>query len=224
MSIEILLIIVLSTITVLAYMIAINSHGPTRLSISYFMATIILAVTVWVTVQYVNSGQMAKTREELSRLEAEKKKAEEEIKAKEQEYQSAIKNSKEKFAIAARLNSVITTGTNLATQIVNANLRDQYYELETLIARAAEVKRKAEELSVEFEKIEIQDNVFTPTISQIKDAIKTLIEAAQYYVLFYKAEDSAQEDLRERIMRQKARQANEGFQRASSFIANLNIR
>jgi len=224
MSIEILLIIVLSTITVLAYMIAINSHGPTRLSISYFMATIILAVTVWVTVQYVNSGQMAKTREELSRLEAEKKKAEEQIKAKEQEYQSAIKDSKEKSAIAARLNSVITTGTNLATQIVNANLRDQYYELETLIARAAEVKRKAEELSVEFEKIEIQDNVFTPTISQIKDAIKTLIEAAQYYVLFYKAEDSAQEDLRERIMRQKARQANEGFQRASSFIANLNIR
>ncbi len=79
MSVEILLLAVMGGITLLAYMVAINSHGPTRLSISYLIATVILAGTVWVTVQYVNNDQNIRNSEEVKRLEQEKQKAEEQI-------------------------------------------------------------------------------------------------------------------------------------------------
>ena len=77
MSIEILLLGILVGITLLGYMIAINSHGPTRLSVSYLIATLILAGTVWAIVQHVNYGDSKKQQEMYRRLELEKKKAEE---------------------------------------------------------------------------------------------------------------------------------------------------
>jgi hypothetical protein len=56
MGTEVLLLIVLGALTLIAYIIALNSHGPVHLAISYLLATSILIATVWVTVQYVNSG------------------------------------------------------------------------------------------------------------------------------------------------------------------------
>ena len=47
MSIEILLLGIACSMTLLAYMIAINAHGTTRLSLSYFLATLMLAGNVW---------------------------------------------------------------------------------------------------------------------------------------------------------------------------------
>ena len=56
MSVEILLLGVLIGITLLGYMIAINSHGPTRLSTSLLIATVILVGTVWAIIQHANYG------------------------------------------------------------------------------------------------------------------------------------------------------------------------
>jgi cell division protein YceG involved in septum cleavage len=134
MSVEILLLVVLAGITLLSYMVAINSHGPTRLSISYLIATVILAGTVWVTVQYVNNDQNARNQEELKRLELEKNKAEEQVASKEQQYQTAMKQNKDRFGVAGRLNAIVTSGNALASQMMNADVRDQSLELMPLWA------------------------------------------------------------------------------------------
>jgi len=221
MSVELLLLAVLAGITLLAYLVAINSHGATRLSISYLIATVILAGTVWVTVQYVNNDQNIKNREEVKRLEQEKQKAEEQMQSREQQYQSAMKENKDKLVLAAKLNAIVTGASALSVQLSSMDMHDQSLELDALTGRAADAKRKAEDLSAEFGKIAISDNAFSECVSQIKDGLALLVESAQYAVLFYKAEDTAQEELRERIMRQKAKTAHDNFQKAGSIIATL---
>jgi hypothetical protein len=218
MSVEILLLVVLAELTLVAYIIAINSHGPTRLAFSYLLATIILAGSVWATVQYVNTGLNLKKMEEFKRLEMEKQKAEDQMHSGEKVQETL----KERMAAAAKLSGVVTAGTTLSTLMMNTDLRDMATDLDGLVGKSIETKRRADELAGEFDKLKFTDKVFSESTDIIKEGLKVLAEAAQYFVLYYKAEDSAQEELRERIMRQKARQAHETLQKASSLIASLN--
>jgi hypothetical protein len=218
MSVELLLLTILGGITLLAYMIAINSHGPTRLSISYLLATVLLAATVWAVVQHVNSGQdqmyQAKLRQEAQiREEAEKQKGEAE---------KALVESRGHATFAAKLNTYINQGTGLATTLINIDVRDMSMELDALVARANDARSKCVALQTEFGKVTTDDDFFGPSMGLVKDAITTLAESAQYYTLYYRSDDSAQEELRERVMRQKAREAYEKFQKASAMVATAN--
>ncbi|MFW5775358.1 MAG: hypothetical protein ACOCW2_03630, partial [Chitinivibrionales bacterium] len=63
------------------------------------------------------------------------------------------------------------------------------------------------------------DDVFSQSRTMIKDALEQLESASQYYYLYFRSEDSAQEQLREKVMRQRARQAYEALKKASTEIA-----
>ena len=219
MSSEIMLLIILGALTLVAYMVALNSYGPKKLAVSYLIATAILVVSVWATVQYVNSGDNRRKMEELKKLESEKQKAEEQVHSQQAAMQTALRENKERFALAAKFNGIISRGAGLASIMINANLRDMNSELDVLLGRAADTKRKAEELTDEFDKMKISDSLFFQSTSLIKEALKQLVEATQYYVLYYRAEDSAQEELRERIMRQKASDSRDLLQRAGALLA-----
>jgi hypothetical protein len=222
MSIELLLLMILAGLTLLAYMVALNSHGTTRLAISYLMATVILVGSVWATVQYVNSGDNRRKMEEFKRLETEKQKAEEQVHSQEAAMQTALRENKERLVMATRINNIITRAAGLSSTMMNANLRDSNLELDVLIGRASDVKRKTEDLASEFEKTKVTDSLFIESTSLIKEAFKQMTEAAQYFVLYYHAEDGAQEELRERIMRQKASGAHDILQKASTLIGSPN--
>jgi hypothetical protein len=221
MSVEILLLVILAAMTLLAYMVAINSHGTTRLAFSYLIATVILAGTVWATVQYVNTDINGKRMEEFKRLESEKQKAEDQMKTQEQQYSTAMRLSKEHMAVAARLHDVLTNATGLATMMINADLHDMSSDLDVMLSRSVDTKRRCDQALEDFNKTKIADTLFSEGISLIKEGLKTLAEASQYYYLYFKAEDSAQEELRERIMHQKARIASETLQKAGSLITSL---
>jgi len=216
MSIEVLLLALACGMTILAYMIAINAHGPTRLSLSYLMATVMLAGTVWGIVQYVNTDLDARKMEELKRLESEKKKAEARIQSQEE----ALRANKERMEVASKLNAIITSGTGLASTMINIDLQDRGMDLEILMGKASAVKQKTEELKNDFEKISSNDTFFNEPVALLEEAMKALIKAAYYYRSFYYSEDSEQEDLRERVLRQKARAAYDTFQKASAMIAS----
>jgi hypothetical protein len=216
MSTEIVLLIILGALTIIAYTIALNSHGTTRLSISYLLATLILIATVWATIQYVNSGDNRRKMEEFQKLMIEKQVAE----AQKDSAMQWVKRDKVHQAVATRLNGIITQGTAIATSILNLDVANPKYELDVLLGKASDIKKKTEELSAEFDKINIPDTLFTQSKSLTKEAIKQLMESAQYYVLYYRAEDSAQEELRERVMKQKATEAQELLQKASTLLAS----
>jgi hypothetical protein len=212
MSAEIMLLTLMCALTLISYMIAINAHGPVRLSLSYFLATVLLATTVWAIVQHVNLGM----DKEFKTLQIEKTRAEERVLSQEE----ALKTNKERMSFAARLNTAITSGTALATSLINVDLQDRSAELEMLISRAADTKKKVETFKLDFEKLTTSDVFFNEPLTLIKDGVQLLTESAQYYQQYYYSEDSDQEALRERILRQKARNAYEKFQKASVLIAS----
>lgn len=216
MSVEVLLLALACGMTVLGYMIAINAHGATRLSLSYLMATVMLAGTVWGIVQYVNTDLDARKMEEFRRLENEKNIAETRI----QQQEEALRANRERMGFASKLNAIITTGTGLASTMINVDLQDNGLDLDALIGRAADVKRKTDELKSSFEKTGSADTFFSEPMNLMKGAIQSLSEAAYYYRSFYYSEDPEQESLRERVLRQKARTAYDTFQKVSALIAS----
>jgi hypothetical protein len=216
MNTDVMLLTIMCGMTLIAYMIAINAHGPVRLSLSYLLATFLLAANVWAIVQHVNIGLDTIKTEELRKLEAEKKQVEERVLSQEE----ALKANKDRMAFSARLNSIITSGTAFGTTLRNTDLQDKDAELDLLIGRAVETKRKIEELKGEFDKLSAADSFFNEPLTLIKDGLQLLTESAQYYQQYYYSDDSDQEALRERVMRQKATNANEKFQKASVLIAS----
>jgi leucyl aminopeptidase len=220
MTAEVLFLAIACGMTLLAYMVAINAHGPTRLSLSYLIATIMLAATVWGIVQYVNAGQDIKKMAEFKQLEMEKRLAEERVKSQEE----ALRASREKMGIATNLNQIIATGTGYTSSLINVDLQDRSADLETLMGRAADIKQKAKELKNKFEKMPINDDYYTEATEIIKNAIQSLSESAYYYRAYYYSENSEQEQLRERVLRQKARKAYDDFQKASSQIVSSGIK
>jgi hypothetical protein len=212
MSVDIMLLTLMCALTLIAYMIAMNAHGPVRLSLSYLLATILLAATVWVIVQHVNLGM----DKEFKTLQMEKTKAEQRALSQEE----ALKTNKERMAFAAKLNTVITSGTALATSLINVDLQDRSSDLETLMGRAIENKKKVETFKQDFEKLTTADTFFTEPMNLMKEGVELLVESTQYYNQYYYSEDSDQEALRERVLRQKARNAYEKFQKASVLIAS----
>ena len=136
MSVEILLLGILVGMTLLGYMIAINSHGPTRLSVSYLIATLILAGTVWAIVQQVNYGDSQKQQKRLKQLELEKQQMEDFARS---QKQSLLEN-KIKMDAAAKINEIISQGTGYASDMMNVDLKDFSVELDALIGRANQMK------------------------------------------------------------------------------------
>ncbi|MBN1604042.1 MAG: hypothetical protein JW915_20700 [Chitinispirillaceae bacterium] len=214
MSTEVLLLALACGLTLLAYMVAINAHGPTRLSLSYLIATIMLAGTVWCIVQYVNTGLDTKKIEELRRLEKEKRLAEERALSTEEK----LKN-KERLIRVAHINKIITAGSGYTTSLINIELQDETVDVDVLLGRTSEMKKNIDQLNTEFESVPIQDASFTETVTIIRDALKLLTEAAYYYRLYYQSDDSSQEANRERVLRQRARAAYELFQKAGTKVA-----
>ncbi len=215
MNVEILLLGLMCGLTIVGYMIAINAHGPIRLSVSYLLATVMLAGTVIAIVQYVNEGLDQAKLATLHQMELEKEKAEEQVKTSEE----ALRQNKVILSSAARLNGFISASTGLASSLSNVNLLD-LPDRESLENRAAITKSKIAELKASFDKSKPFDPQFADCVQNIDMGIASLIEASQYYVLYYRSDDAPQEQLRERILRQKAQNAYNLFQKSSAELAS----
>lgn len=216
MSLDNMLLMVMGGITLIAYMIAINSRGLGRLILSYLLATALLVCTVWGIVQHVNIGLDSVKTEELKKLAMEKRQAEDRVQSQEE----ALKSNKARMAFTVKLNAILTAGTAVSTSLANLDLQDKSADLDALVWRAIDAKKKVESLKQEFEKLSTADSFFNEPLTLIRDGLQSLAESGQYYQQYYYSEDSDQETLRERIMRQKARNAGEKFQKAGLLIAS----
>jgi hypothetical protein len=230
-SSDLLLLGALAGLTLLAYMIAINARGMARLSISYLLATLMLAGSVFAIVQYVNSGQDQKKQEILKKLELEKQQAEMDKQTAEMDKQKAeeqvktqvqvMQTTKERAAFAALLNGICSRGTNLAAMLNNVDLRDMSLELDVLMGKATDAANRAASLRRELNRIKSVDSAFIAPMNVVRDGLGLLQESCELYMQYYHAEDPGQEEARERAMREKARGASDKFQRAGTLIANV---
>ena len=104
---------------------------------------------------------------------------------------------------------------------MNKELQDESVELETLVGRASDARNQTEQIKNDFEKLGLSDSSFKEPALMVKDGIQSLREASQYYLQYYYSECPDQESTREQMLRQKAQNALEKFNKAGSLIASI---
>lgn len=216
MTVELMLIAIACGVTLLGYLVAINAQGPLRLSVSYLIATIMLAGTVWVIVQYVNKGVEIKKNEELAKVELKRKAEEENFK---QQAESIVLQGKLHAGISSKLVMMISNASNYANLILNADLQNKSMAFETLLENASETKRKVDEISNQYNKMDSVQLLFPDSYPLISDGIGNLSEAATNYKNYYFSEDSSQESQREKVLRSRAKTALEKFNKAGTLLS-----
>jgi cell division protein FtsB len=202
-------------LTIVAFMIAINTHGRLRSILSYSLAMLLFSLTAVVFINH--TGVIISVSYRHSQLPSEP-------------VEKGINNqrllrptesdtlSPESAQLAIELRSLSAKGIACANSLLNKDLKDESVELETLVGRASETRKRVESIKNEFEKISATDATFKKSVALIQDGIQLLSEAAQLYLQYYYSEDSSQEVTRENLLRQKARKANEQFQEAADLL------
>ncbi len=215
MTIEILILGLMVGITILAYEIALNSEGAAKLSVSYLMATLILAGTTWAIVEHFNTEKTEKQKEMINQLKQERNKAENTIRSKKKNLQDKEK----KLNAKSDLLDIARSGESLANKLINVKLRDFSADLDVLMGRASAKKKECKELRAKLNKMEKEGEQFFPEVVKLlRSGIEELSSSANYYYLYYKSEDTAQEELRARLLRRMARSGEGKFRKAASLL------
>ncbi len=212
-------IILMTGLTIVAFMIAINTHGRLRTGISYALATALLGLT---TVIYFNhAGALFDKGFRHDRMPSELVEKGIDDRQPARRSDADVLSPADRGRIIAELRKLSAEGTACANSLLNKELKDESVELETLVGRASETRRRVEFIKTQFEKTSAPEPFFRKPVASIKAGIQLLSEAAQLYLQYYYAEDSTQETMREKLLRQKAKEANEEFQRAANELSNI---
>jgi hypothetical protein len=218
MSADITPIILMTGLTIVAVMIAINTHGRLRTVLSWSLATVLFTLTVVVIINHAPGlFRRAPQKARLSNEPIEKG-----IVDRTPARSSPIgRLTGTDLATAAALKKLSAEGTVCANALFTKELKDESVELETLVGRASEMRRRVEYIKNEATRIPANDPAFRKPVALIRDGVQLLGEAAQFYLQYYYAEDSAQETTRENLMRERARAASEMFQKAGNMLGSM---
>jgi len=206
MSIEVLLMTVLVALTIIAYMIAINSRGLWRLMLSFLFASCMLGGTVWVIVEHYSAGSRAAMQKERRKFENEMQAAEERL------------QSKERSGSASIVLALISQANSYASFLIREKLHDPDLSHGQLVAQAVQTQQQIERLQNEIKGSAQVINQFPEAAQLIESAMTHISEAGRLYRQYYYAENSAAERASERLLRQNARSAQDALTRAASSV------
>ncbi len=216
---EILSLTILTALTVIGYMIAINARGVTRMSLTYLLATLLLAANVFAIVQYVN-GRASEVREVMYQTRLASEKAEMKKKIVESSVNDELIREQElKSDEVLKVQPVIAEAQALAEELATANLQDYTLTFEQKNAHAASMRTKTQRVKAKYSSLE-PELVYTKD-SSIGKAMDKLVKSGLYCKLYYTAEDSDQEVVRERVMRTNAKSAKELFQSVNLKLESM---
>ena len=224
LSTNVLLLIILSALTLISYMIAINSHGAARMSLSYLLATILLAITIFAILQDINSRVVLKQQEIYDQkvIEAEQTGAASGRKdAQDQQNAQVAATQKElkaqKASEAKRVTPYINRGQKLASQLKGVQLQAYGKSYDQLTSKASASLSSVKREKSRFNKVSIEH--YTKAQLYMQQAYDKLNTSARYYTLFYRADNNRQEIEREKILRRSAAEAATLFRKAQDELA-----
>lgn len=232
LSVEHLALFILGAITLLSFMIAINAQGVTRLSVSFFIATIILVMTVFAMAVVIPNSVYKAVQQVDDQVTKEKAQSEKDALARQLEEQKQMITAKnerlklereksltqEKIRIISQLNKF----SSIASQLKSVQLHDFSLEYSQLTAKAYAMNNKVKRAKADFSSLSPEIEHFKSVVPDIEEGLKKLEKAAQYYRLYYKAEDERQERVRESIIRSNSREAEKAFRMASKIVNSTN--
>ncbi len=219
LNVEILLMVILVGITIIGYMIAINAQGTTRMSLSYLLATVLLAGTALVIVQFVN-GQTSQILEEeyLTRLASEKEAMEQRLvesgTAREELQEIELRNDE-----VLEVQAIVLDAIEIAEVLATMNMQDYTLTIDQKISKAATIKRQVQALKTKYSTIE--SNLVYTQNNSFPQAIEKLVKSSLYCKLYYTAEDSEQEGTREQVMRTNAVAAKRLLNQFNNQLENM---
>ena len=218
-STNLLLLTILSFITVIGYMIAINAQGATKISISFLMATLLLAGDIFFIVEYVNEQKTKNVELEYQkRLQKEKENLEKKVVqnsvSKEELQEKAAQNDE-----ILKVQSILNKAKILSNKLSSLDLRNYQLDVDQRIAIAAKLKRDVVKLDSEYKAL--SNNLVYIKEPAINNAFAALSKSALYAKLYYQSEDGEQEDVRERVMRSKAKEAYNLFNSVNKKLEGM---
>jgi hypothetical protein len=220
LSTDITLLIILTSITVVGYLIAINSQGVARMSLSYLLATVLLAFNVFVVVQYANSSLNSK-REVVyqGKIDAEKQKLENLV-ASQETKKAANKRADEiaKNEEAIKLIAFLEKSIKLSNDLRSVQLSNYALTYDQLVERANKRIREATALKRKFNALSSSLNYFSAESNNVRSGLAKLSKSAQYSKLYYSAEDGSQEEVREQVVRSNAAGAKTIFSQVKKSV------
>jgi hypothetical protein len=204
MSAELLLLAVLAAMTCVALMIAINSRGRWRATLSSLMAVCMLGGTIWVfTLQYnlMDAFEAPGDRAERRRADA-----------------AAEEHTSLRYEHAnhtAMIRSLIAEATQFADALTKERMHDPLLSHNQLVARADAVEQRYETLRRDIDRSAQILERFPEAAKLLGEAMTDLKAASHFFRAYYYAENSEAEMSTERLMRQRARNAHDTLARAA---------
>ncbi|MGM0462781.1 MAG: hypothetical protein ACQEQ4_10245 [Fibrobacterota bacterium] len=213
-SAEIIGLIILSSLTIVAYMIAMNANGITRISLSFLMATILLGGTVFTVVQYVNnpvsSDGAEVSRAEEAAMEREllaQKLQEERREIEKEEEEEQNKKMEERRREARRLISFISDCESLARELNTIQVVDRSRSYSGLVQRAQNYTRRVNSLQERFRDIQENMTYFVSMGTDVRKALDEMERSASFFRSYYTADNSYEEAQREQMLRNYSNRA-----------------
>jgi hypothetical protein len=204
MNTEMLLLAVLAAMTVVAFMIAINSRGRWRATLSSLLAVGMLVGTVWVFTLHYSMSFNADNQRERHHI-----------------MQELI--TKDQTALTA--NSSITVCSTLIVQtndfagtLLKERLYDPSLSHDQMIARANSAERRLEELQSQINSKKQMLESHPEVATLLSRAMTELKTACHLYNRYYFAENTAAEIQTERLLRQKAQSARDTLIKAEKTL------
>jgi len=208
MSTDLLLMAVLAAMTCVALMIAVNSRGRWRATLSSLMAVCMLGGTIWVfTLQY----------NLMDSFEAPADRAERRRTAEQTAAQSAAEQTRSKQD-ASSMSSMIADAAQFADALSKERMFDPLLSHAQLVARADAVEQRYEALKRESDLSTQLFERFPAAAKPFGEAMADLKAACHFYRAYYYAENTDAEISTERLMKQRAKNAHDTLTKAAKEI------
>lgn len=200
MTTEMLHLAVLASMTVVAIMVAINSRGRWRATFSSLLAICLLGGTAWVFIlQY--SIKIVPVGRETPHIEP------------------VIAAAEETFAdCEVAIEAIIAQAGELAGELLRERLHHPSFSHAQLVARANDAGRRFEALRDELGARQESLANFPETAKLLEYAMTELSAANHFFHSYYFAENTAAEQSTERLLRQRARNAQDSLMRAARTL------
>jgi hypothetical protein len=208
-----MLFVIMLGLTVVGFMIAINSRGPVKMAFSYVLATAMLIVSVYEVVNYFGENRLREQMQQAQTMEAARKREEQE--EMERRRLEAEKNNMSQTS--ATLKGIALRGKEIARSLTTVDIHNESIDINQYFEISASAISKANSVMSELKNTPKPADGYMQTFQTLEKALNQTILSAKYLSLFFKADDENQEASRERAFNSNAREAIALFDQASLF-------
>ncbi len=207
-------------LVLLAYSVAINSHGTARTVLSFLIATVVLLGAVFTTVDYMSKEKVRKLegmreKEEREKIEA-LKRVERESELRVKDKQLSAENQFTDFASDCVDKALALTEEILYSNPGSEDVSDDQFE--AIMAKSKRIKYEAKKLQDSWNGTRVDVPGFEKARSSINDGMRYLIQAADSFVNWFHSEDESEEAQRMNQYKASARAAKENLEKADRLL------